>query len=140
MVLQDIMLAKSLTIGFVNLVSSLHRAMVLSDPTQDNIRLSQGRLRQCYIMNSLLSSTEDTNIFQHKVPINHEARQISESDFTRFTHILASDGSNLRHLERIKPSNSTADIQLWGSFLDNRPIPDPYYGGMVSHHTVRYTL
>jgi protein-tyrosine-phosphatase len=70
---------------------------------------------------------------QHRVLINHKARQISTSDFTKFTYILASDESNLRNLERIKPSDSTADIRLWGSFLDNRPIPDPYYGGMVSH-------
>ncbi|KAF5385464.1 hypothetical protein D9757_005404 [Collybiopsis confluens] len=45
--------------------------------------------------------------------------------------ILAADESNLRNLERLKPKNSTANISLWGSYLDNNePIPDPYYGGM----------
>ncbi|KAG6911546.1 hypothetical protein DXG01_011848 [Tephrocybe rancida] len=66
---------------------------------------------------------------KHKVPISCVGRQVHESDFTRFTHILAADESNLRHLMRIKPENSTADVRLWGSYLDNKPIPDPYYGG-----------
>lgn len=57
----------------------------------------------------------------------HRARLIDSSDFTRFTHILAADGSNLRGLERIKPEGCTADVRLWGSYLDNKPIADPYY-------------
>jgi len=63
------------------------------------------------------------------VQISHQARQISKSDFTKFSYILAADGSNLRNLERIKPEDSTAQVQLWGSYLDGKPIPDPYYGG-----------
>ncbi|KAG5647596.1 hypothetical protein DXG03_008949 [Asterophora parasitica] len=67
---------------------------------------------------------------KHKVPINSQARQLATSDFTEFTHILAADESNLRNILRCKPSNSTADIRLWGSYLDNKPILDPYYGGL----------
>lgn len=66
---------------------------------------------------------------KHKVPISCKARELSSADFTEFTHILAADESNLRNIIRRKPSNSTADIRLWGSYLDNKPIPDPYYGG-----------
>jgi low molecular weight phosphotyrosine protein phosphatase len=69
---------------------------------------------------------------QHDVHISRKARPIDPSDFTEFTHILAADESNLRNLERVKPKNSTADIKLWGSYLNNKPIPDPYYGGDVS--------
>ncbi|KAF5384982.1 hypothetical protein D9615_001397 [Tricholomella constricta] len=58
-----------------------------------------------------------------------KARELATSDFAEFTHILAADESNLRNLMRRKPQNSTADIRLWGSYLDNKPIPDPYYGG-----------
>ncbi|KAG6841948.1 hypothetical protein C0991_005128 [Blastosporella zonata] len=54
---------------------------------------------------------------------------VGESPDDRFTHILAADESNLQQLMRIKPKNSTADVRLWGSYLDNNPIPDPYYGG-----------
>lgn len=66
---------------------------------------------------------------KHRVPILCVARQVRTSDFTQFTHILASDKNNLRDLERIKPSNATAEVRLWGSYLDDKPIPDPYYGG-----------
>ncbi|KAJ3891872.1 phosphotyrosine protein phosphatase [Lentinula edodes] len=67
---------------------------------------------------------------RHNIPIEHSARQIQTSDFTQFTHILAADDSNLRNLERVKPKNATAEVCLWGSYLDNKPIADPYYGGI----------
>jgi len=66
---------------------------------------------------------------KNNVPISHQARQLSVSDFKDFTHILASDASNLGDIDRRKPANTTADIRLWGSYLDGKPIPDPYYGG-----------
>jgi protein-tyrosine-phosphatase len=69
---------------------------------------------------------------QYKVPISHESRQVSQKDFYNFTHILASDGSNLNNLLRIKPGDSTAEVKLWGSYHDGEPIADPYYGGAVS--------
>lgn len=65
---------------------------------------------------------------KHKVPIHHSARQVEESDFKDFQYILAADGSNLRNLQRIEPSDSSAELRLWGSYLDNKPIADPYYG------------
>lgn len=66
------------------------------------------------------------------MPIDHEARQVSTEDFRKFTHILASDEANLRALERVKPRDATAEVRLWGSYVDNKAIADPYYGGMVS--------
>ncbi|EGO05181.1 hypothetical protein SERLA73DRAFT_174152 [Serpula lacrymans var. lacrymans S7.3] len=62
-----------------------------------------------------------------KVPINHSSRQVNKADFTRFSYILAADESNLRNLDSIKPRDATADVKLWGSYLDNKPIADPYY-------------
>lgn len=67
---------------------------------------------------------------KHGIPISHEAKKVKPSDFTSFTHILAADESNLSDLKRIAPSESTASVRLWGSYLDGKPIPDPYYGGM----------
>ncbi|GLB36008.1 putative low molecular weight phosphatase family protein [Lyophyllum shimeji] len=67
---------------------------------------------------------------KHNVPISCKARQIDTADFTNFTHILAADESNLRDLMRKRPPNATADIRLWGSYLDNKPIPDPYYDSL----------
>jgi len=63
------------------------------------------------------------------VPIKHAARQVTEADFRNFTYILAADEANLRSLEQKKPRNATAEVKLWGSYLDNKPIADPYYGG-----------
>ncbi|KAG1728529.1 phosphotyrosine protein phosphatase [Suillus paluster] len=69
----------------------------------------------------------------NNVPISHAARQVRASDFTSFNYILAADGSNLRALERHfgRSEGSEATVRLWGSYLsDNKPIQDPYYGGM----------
>jgi low molecular weight phosphotyrosine protein phosphatase len=67
---------------------------------------------------------------KNDVRIDSFARQISTSDFIQFTHILAADDGNLRQLNQIKPSNATAEVRLWGSYDDNKPVPDPYYGEM----------
>jgi low molecular weight phosphotyrosine protein phosphatase len=68
---------------------------------------------------------------QFGVPISHISRQVGQKDFYNFTHILASDKSNLDNLLRIRPHDSTAEVKLWGSYLDGAPIADPYYGGIV---------
>jgi len=73
---------------------------------------------------------------KNDVPIDSFARQISTSDFIQFTHILAADDNNLRQLNQIKPSNATAKVRLWGSYDDNKPIPDPYYGRMSGFEKV----
>ncbi|KZW01996.1 LMWPc-domain-containing protein [Exidia glandulosa HHB12029] len=67
---------------------------------------------------------------KHGVPIDHEARQIHKSDFSTFDYILASDKTNLANLERVKPTNATATVRLFGSYDDGKEIRDPYYGGM----------
>ena len=72
---------------------------------------------------------------QNNVPITHSARQVHARDFSSFDYILAADGSNLRSLERHvgRSEESKATVKLWGSYLpDNKPIQDPYYGGLVS--------
>lgn len=66
----------------------------------------------------------------NNVPIKHYARQVNPEDFHNFTHILAADEANLRTLLQKKPRGSTAEVRLWGSYLDNREIDDPYYGDM----------
>ncbi|KAI9460998.1 phosphotyrosine protein phosphatase [Lactarius psammicola] len=70
------------------------------------------------------------------VPISHEARQVQEGDFYSFTHILTSDTSNLNNLLRKKPDDATAEVKLWGSYLDDKSIPDPYYGGIEGFENI----
>jgi low molecular weight phosphotyrosine protein phosphatase len=69
---------------------------------------------------------------QFGVPTSHKARRVCEGDFYSFTHILAADDSNLGALLRKKPDDATAEVKLWGSYLDNEPIPDPFCGEIVS--------
>ncbi|KAF8311425.1 phosphotyrosine protein phosphatase [Cantharellus anzutake] len=67
---------------------------------------------------------------KHGVPIDHLARAVVQNDFKTFDYILASDTQNLENLRRVAPKGSKAKIALFGSFDDNKPIQDPYYGGM----------
>ncbi|CDO73200.1 hypothetical protein BN946_scf185007.g255 [Trametes cinnabarina] len=78
----------------------------------------------------------DDSPVEFNVPIEHAARQVVPEDFRTFTHILAADEANLRALNRMKPRDATAEVRLWGSYLDNEPIADPYYGGMKDFEKV----
>ncbi|KAF8913006.1 phosphotyrosine protein phosphatase [Gymnopilus junonius] len=73
---------------------------------------------------------------KYNVHIDSTARQVTTSDFIQFTHVLAADENNLRHLNNMKPANTIAEVRLWGSYLDNKPIPDPYYGGVYGFEKV----
>lgn len=59
------------------------------------------------------------------------ARQLQASDFEEFDFILAMDEENLSNIQKIKPAQCRASVQLASSFSDEsfRSVPDPYYGG-----------
>lgn len=60
------------------------------------------------------------------------ARQVSAADFDEFDYVLAMDNSNLRDLQRLKPTHFTGHLGLFlefGSDKSHREVPDPYYGG-----------
>ena len=70
---------------------------------------------------------------KHGIDISgYRGRQLSADDYTRFTHILALDHSNLADIKERAPANATAKIAL---LLDHVPgregaaVADPYYGG-----------
>ncbi len=54
------------------------------------------------------------------------ARQVERGDFEEFDLILAMDRGHLRLLQRMCPPQHRAKIRL---FLQDRDVPDPYYGG-----------
>lgn len=56
------------------------------------------------------------------MPINSKARQVTVEDFRKFSHILAADESNLSALNKLKPKNATAEVRLFGSYVDNKAI------------------
>lgn len=61
----------------------------------------------------------------------YRARQVTKDDFRRFTHIIALDEQNLRHLQGMQPKDSDADISLLLDHVDGRsgePVADPYFG------------
>ncbi len=58
-------------------------------------------------------------------------RQVSPQDFASFDLILAMDHGNLQHLQRMRPSDGVAELDLllrrYQLSLDE--VPDPYCGG-----------
>jgi protein-tyrosine phosphatase len=59
------------------------------------------------------------------------ARQAVAEDHTRFDLLLAMDRGHLSHLERLRPSGTTAECALFLDALPDQPVrevPDPYYG------------
>lgn len=69
---------------------------------------------------------------RHGIDIgDYRARQVTEDDFRRFTHILALDTKNLADLQAIAPADTAANVAL---LLDHVPgreggsVADPYFG------------
>jgi protein-tyrosine phosphatase len=62
---------------------------------------------------------------------DYRARQVTSQDFRRFTHIIALDRRNLADLERVRPYDGTAKLNLLLDFLEGREgeaVADPYFG------------
>lgn len=67
------------------------------------------------------------------------ARVVVAEDFERFDAIFAMDRSNLEQLNRLRPANSLARIDLVMSLAPDYGIdevPDPYYGGQAGFEQV----
>ena len=60
------------------------------------------------------------------------ARRIKAEDFAHFDYVLAMDNSNLDDLLSICPQQHQEKVRLFLEFssdLEQRDVPDPYYGG-----------
>ena len=67
------------------------------------------------------------------------ARRIGAADFHRFDHILAMDHHNLLFLQKRRPAQSPAKMQLFGDLhadFAGQDVPDPYYGGAAGFERV----
>jgi protein-tyrosine phosphatase len=66
------------------------------------------------------------------------ARQVAETDFTTFDHILAMDTDNLAQLKRRCPPKHKHKLALFLSLVEGQvsEVPDPYYGGDDGFETV----
>lgn len=62
----------------------------------------------------------------------YRGRQVDREDFTRFTHIIALDRSNMAKLKALQPRGSTAKLSMLMDHVPGaggRDVKDPYYGG-----------
>ncbi|XP_077526476.1 low molecular weight phosphotyrosine protein phosphatase 1-like [Haemaphysalis longicornis] len=71
----------------------------------------------------------------HCVEMDHRARLVRSSDFRHFQYIFGMDEANMRDLRALAPSDSTAQIEMLGSYdpEGKSVIQDPYY---ASEHAV----
>ncbi|KAH9384047.1 hypothetical protein HPB48_026029 [Haemaphysalis longicornis] len=65
----------------------------------------------------------------HCVEMDHRARLVRSSDFRHFQYIFGMDEANMRDLRALAPSDSTAQIEMLGSYdpEGKSVIRDPYY-------------
>lgn len=65
-------------------------------------------------------------------------RQVKAADFNAFDLILAMDNSNLHDLQQLRPSNASAELDLFlrRYQLELDEVPDPYYGGEAGFEQV----
>lgn len=70
---------------------------------------------------------------RHGIDISaYRARQVSQEDFSRFSHIVAMDSNNLEDLRDLQPAASTAKLSMMLEHVDGhrgRSVADPYFGG-----------
>ena len=63
---------------------------------------------------------------------NQRARQVHESDFYYYDHIIAMDTDNIEILKSISPTDSQSQIKLLLDYLPDaslQSVPDPYFEG-----------
>ncbi|ESR22414.1 low molecular weight protein-tyrosine-phosphatase [Lutibaculum baratangense] len=61
----------------------------------------------------------------------YAARQVTEEDFRRFTHVVALDLQNLEALRLRRPGDATAELSLLLDHVEGRAgeaVADPYFG------------
>jgi protein-tyrosine phosphatase len=85
-----------------------------------------------------VGSAPDARSIQHAQRRGYDltrlrARQVSGSDFREFDLILAADGENLTQLKQRCPAEYQHKLSL---FLENAPVPDPYFGGLEGFEKV----
>jgi len=76
---------------------------------------------------------------RYGVTLESRARQVIDEDLGRFHYIIAMDGENLSHLQRMaEAAGSEAHVHLFREFdpEGGGDVPDPYYGGASGFETV----
>lgn len=76
---------------------------------------------------------------RHGVDISsYKGRQVNKQDFKRFTHVIALDHENLSALNRMRPTDATAELSLLLDHVEGRAgeaVADPWYGNAADFET-----
>jgi len=72
------------------------------------------------------------------ITCTHIVRQVTKEDFNKFDFIFGMDEENMRGLNRLKPKDCRARVQLLGEYDPEKQliIEDPYYGHYEGFVTV----
>jgi protein-tyrosine phosphatase len=84
-----------------------------------------------YYIGELADPRTRKNARSHGIDLTHCARAFRSDDFHDFDYIIPMDGSNMQHINRVKPAAYKAKIVLLRDFDPEGKglsVPDPYYG------------
>jgi protein-tyrosine phosphatase len=72
------------------------------------------------------------------IELSHKARQVVAKDFEYFDYVVAMDKSNYDHLKKMHAGNRILLMRDFDSeaTVQNKDVPDPYYGGIEGFHEV----
>jgi low molecular weight phosphotyrosine protein phosphatase len=76
---------------------------------------------------------------EHKVPLQHKAKQITQQDALWADYILAMDSNNMANLKRMLSETAIGKLHLFGEFCTNeavQEVPDPYWGDLLAFEEV----
>ena len=68
---------------------------------------------------------------KYQLKLDHQGRQFTSSDFSKFDYIFAMDQSNLSNIDRLLPSGTSIDkvflMRDFDNTADTKDVPDPYW-------------
>jgi protein-tyrosine phosphatase len=108
-----------------------------NSPFKDQISIDSAATHSYHIGNTPDPRATQTGA-QYGVHIGQlRARKVMTADFHDFDLIIAMDHNNIANLQAIRPSGSSAEIELMMAYhpeyatrAQSDEVPDPYYGGI----------
>ena len=108
------------------------RSIVSKQELSDFFEIDSAGTHAYHIGNPPDSRSQQTARKYHIDLSNQRARQVHESDFYYYDHIIAMDTDNIEILKSISPTDSQSQIKLLLDYLPDarlQSVPDPYYEG-----------
>ena len=108
------------------------RSIVSKQKLSDSFEIDSAGTHAYHIGNSPDSRSQKTARKYGVDLSNLRARQVHESDFYYYDHIIAMDMDNIKILKSICPNDSQSQIKLLLDYLPDagsKSVPDPYFEG-----------